>query len=69
MNRCLKIGDLVRWNYFGRNENTDLTSVGIIVSDYEHNHEGEVYKNVYWMEHQWVRPINPIHLEVISETR
>ncbi len=67
----MKAGDLVRWNYFGQSATTDEEKmVGIILSDY-HDKSGhdQVYKNVFWMKHQWVRPINPIHLEVISESR
>lgn len=66
----MKQGDLVRWNYFGRNENTDFEAHGIIISDYyDKGICDEPYKNVYWMKQRWVRPINPIHLEVINESR
>ena len=64
----MKAGDIVRWNYFGQSMNIGSEPIGVIVSDYRD--KGEVtFKNVYWMEKNWVRPINPIHLEVISETR
>ena len=63
----MKAGDLVRWNYFGQSMDVGSEPIGLIVSDYfQKGENGEVYKNVYWMEKQWVRPINPIHLEVIS---
>ena len=68
----MKAGDLVRWNYFGRNENMDgVELLGIIISDY---YDGGIkpedpWKNVYWMKDQWIRPINPIHLELLNESR
>jgi len=66
----MKAGDLVRWNYFGKNMNVGNEPIGLIVSDYANPYDqDEDYKNVYWFEHQWVRPIKPIHLEVISESR
>ena len=66
----MKPGDLVRWNYFGQSMNVGSEPIGLIVSDYyDKGEHAEVYKNVYWLERQWVRPINPIHLEVISESR
>ena len=66
----MKVGDLVRWNYFGQNMNTGEEAVGFIVSDYwQKGEDGAVYKNVFWMKQQWIRPIHPQHLEVISESR
>ena len=66
----MKAGDLVRWNYFGQSMNVGNEPIGFIVSDYyDKGEHTEVYKNVYWLSRQWVRPINPIHLEVISEGR
>ena len=63
----MKAGDLVMWKYNGK---LNPKKVGIIVSDYyDKGIRDEPYKNVYWTEQQWVRPINPIHLEVISESR
>ena len=66
----MQAGDLVRWNYFGQSMDVGNEPIGLIVSDYyDDGNRDEPYKNVYWMEQQWVRPINPIHLEVISESR
>ena len=66
----MKKGDIVRWNYFGQNMNVGNEPIGFIVSDYfQKGENGEVYKNVFWMKEQYVRPINPIHLEVINEKR
>ena len=63
-------GDLVRWNYFGQSMDVGNETIGLIVSDYyDKGIRDKPYKNVYWLERQWVRPINPIHLEVISESR
>lgn len=66
----MQAGDLVRWNYYGQSMDVGNEPIGLIVSDYyDKGIRDEPYKNVYWMEQQWVRPINPIHLEVISESR
>jgi hypothetical protein len=66
----MKAGDVVRWNYFGQSMNVGTEPIGVIVSDYyDKGIRDEPYKNVYWMEQRWVRPINPIHLEVINESR
>ena len=66
----MKAGDLVRWNYFGQSMNVGNEPIGVILSDYyDKGIRDKPYKNVYWTEQQWVRPINPIHLEVISEAR
>lgn len=56
------------WKYNGK---LDQKKTGIIVSDYLHCQEkdGIHYKNVYWLDDQWVRPIRPRFLEVISESR
>ena len=63
----MQSGDLVRWNYFGQSMDVGNEPIGLIVSDYyDDGIRDKPYKNVYWMEQQWVRPINPIHLEVIS---
>ena len=45
--------------------------LGVIISDY---YDGGIrpedpWKNVYWMKDQWIRPINPIHLELLNESR
>ena len=63
----MKVGDLVMWNYYGKNK--DVGMIGLVVSDYHDKGSQQVFKNVYWVKKQWVRPINPIHLEVISESR
>ena len=66
----MKVGDLVRWNHFGQSKNVDNEPFGVIVSDYyDKGKHKNTWKNVFWMEQQWVRPINPIHLEVINESR
>jgi len=53
------------WKYDGK-LNPKMT--GVIVSDYIAV-SGSVLKNVYWFEHQYVRPIEQQYLEVISESR
>ena len=66
----MKAGDLVRWNYFGQSMNVGNEPIGVIVSDYYDNGiRDEPYKNVYWLDQQWVRPIKQQYLEVISESR
>ena len=64
----MKLGDLVMWKWNGR---IDLDKTGIIVSDYLQcqDFDGTFYKTVYWFDNQWVRPIRPEFLEVISESR
>ena len=61
----MKSGDLIMWKYDGK-LNPKMT--GIIVSDYAAA-SGSILKNVYWFEHQYVRPIEQQYLEVISESR
>ena len=61
----MKSGDLIMWKYDGK-LNPKMT--GIIVSDYAAS-SGSILKNVYWFEHQYVRPIEQQYLEVISEAR
>ena len=64
----MKAGDLVMWKWNGE---LDPEKTGIIVSDYTHSipPDGGFYKNVYWFDCQWVRPINPEYLEVLNESR
>ena len=64
----MQAGDLVMWKYNGV-LNHDMT--GMIVSDYtlSRSKDGSILKNVYWFEHQYVRPIEQQYLEVISESR
>ena len=53
------------WKYHGK---LDPKKTGIIVSDYTASRapDGSSYKNVYWFDRQWVRPIEQQYLEVIS---
>ena len=60
----MKSGDLVMWKWDGE---VSSYKMGIIVSDY--TEDGSSYKNVYWFHNEWVRPIEPQYLEVISESR
>ena len=64
----MQAGDLIMWKWNGK-LNPDMT--GIIVSDYtlSRSKDGSILKNVYWFEHQYVRPIEQQYLEVISERR
>ena len=64
----MQAGDLIMWKWNGK-LNPDMT--GIIVSDYtlSRSKDGSILKNVYWFEHQYVRPIEQQYLEVISEGR
>ena len=64
----MQAGDLVMWKWQGK-LNPDMT--GMIVSDYtlSLSKDGSILKNVYWFEHQYVRPIEQQYLEVISESR
>tara|TARA_B100000282_G_scaffold242437_2_gene185446 strand:- start:476 stop:670 length:195 start_codon:yes stop_codon:yes gene_type:complete len=64
----MKTGDLVMWKYNGH---LDHKKTGVIVSDYTQSipPDGGFYKNVYWFDCQWVRPIEQQFLEVISESR
>jgi len=45
--------------------------IGVVISDYTESRapDGSSYKNVYWFDQQWVRPIEQQYLEVISESR
>ena len=62
----MQAGDLIMWKWTGK-----LTpkKTGIIVSDYTLSRakDGSILKNVYWFEHQYVRPIEQQYLVVISE--
>lgn len=64
----MKTGDLVMWKY---NATLDPKKTGVIVSDYTQSRgrDGYILKNVYWLDCQWVRPIEQQFLEVISESR
>ena len=64
----MKAGDLVMWKY---NATLDPKKIGVIVSDYmqSRSKDGSILKNVYWLDYQWVRPIEQQFLEVISESR
>ncbi len=64
----MKAGDLVMWKWKGE---VSSEMMGIIVSDYTEStaKDGSTYKNVYWFHKKWVRPIEPQHLEVVSEGR
>ena len=59
----MQVGDLVMWKWNGK---LDPHKTGIIVSDYMQSYDGVSYRNVYWFDCQWVRPINPEYLEVIG---
>ncbi len=64
----MKVGDLVMWKYNGA---LNSEKVGLVVSDYTQSRakDGSILKNIYWMDMQWVRPIEQQYLEVISESR
>ena len=64
----MKAGDLVMWKYNGA---LNPEKVGLVVSDYTQSRakDGSILKNIYWMDMQWVRPIEQQYLEVISESR
>jgi len=64
----VKVGDLVMWKWNGE---LDPEKIGIVVSDYAQSRakDGSILKNIYWMDMQWVRPIEQQYLEVISESR
>ena len=63
----MKAGDLVMWKWKGQ---VSSEKVGVIISDYTLSlaPDGSSYKNVYWFDQQWVRPIEQQYLEVISES-
>ena len=64
----MQAGDLIMWKWKGK---LDPEMTGVIVSDYtlSRSKDGSILKNVYWFEHQYVRPIEQQYLEVISERR
>ena len=64
----MKVGDLVMWKYNGT---LNPEKIGVVVSDYTQSRakDGSILKNIYWMDMQWVRPIEQQYLEVISESR
>ena len=63
----MQSGDLVMWKWNGE---VSSEKIGVIVSDYyDDGIRDEPYKNVYWLDQQWVRPIKQQYLEVISESR
>ena len=63
----MQAGDLIMWKWKGK---LNPEMIGIIVSDYtlSRSKDGSILKNVYWFEHQYVRPIEQQYLEVISES-
>ena len=63
----MQSGDLVMWKWNGE---VSSEKIGLVVSDYyDDGIRDEPYKNVYWFDQQWVRPIEQQYLEVISESR
>ena len=64
----MKVGDLVMWKWKGE---LNPDKIGLVVSDYTQSRskDGSILKNIYWMDMQWVRPIEQQYLEVISESR
>ena len=64
----MKVGDLVMWKWKGE---VSSEKVGVIISDYTLSlaPDGSSYKNVYWFDQQWVRPIEQQYLEVISASQ
>ena len=64
----MQAGDLVMWKWNGE---VSSEKIGVIISDYTESRapDGSSYKNVYWFDQQWVRPIEQQYLEVISESR
>ena len=63
----MQSGDLVMWKWNGE---VSSEKIGVIISDYyDDGILDEPYKNVYWFDQQWVRPIKQQYLEVISESR
>ena len=64
----MKVGDLVMWKYNGV---LNPDKIGLVVSDYTQSRskDGSILKNIYWMDMQWVRPIEQQFLEVINESR
>ena len=64
----MKSGDLVMWKWNGE---VSSEKVGVIISNYTLSlaPDGSSYKNVYWFDQQWVRPIEQQYLEIISEGR
>lgn len=56
------------WKYNGE---LNPEKIGIVVSDYIQSRakDGSILKNIYWMDMEWVRPIEQQYLEVISEGR
>ena len=64
----MQAGDLVVWKWNGE---VSSEKIGMIISDYTLSlaPDGSSYKNVYWFDQQWVRPIEQQYLEVISESR
>lgn len=64
----MNVGDLVMWKYNGE---LNPEKIGIVVSDYIQSRakDGSILKNIYWMDMEWIRPIEQQYLEVISEGR
>ena len=64
----MQSGDLVMWKWNGE---VSSEKIGVVISDYTESRapDGSSYKNVYWFDQQWVRPIEQQYLEVISESR
>ena len=64
----MNVGDLVMWKYHGV---LNPEKIVIVVSYFpgSRSKDGSVLKNIYWMDKQWVRPIEQQFLEVINESR
>jgi len=62
----MKVGDLVRYNYKGRNPD-NLT--GVIVSNYYRSGNGKLYnchRGVFWACREGIYPIDVKYLELVD---
>ena len=61
----MQSGDLVMFVWGGT---PYPDKIGVIISEYEGTpaENGLPLKNVYWIDHQWVRPIKQEFLKVLS---
>ena len=65
----MKIGDLVKYNYKGKNPDN---LIGIVMSNHYKTGNGKIYechRGVWWMCKDRISPVSTEYLEIISDSR
>ena len=66
----MKTGDLVRYNYEGKNSDNSL--IGIVMSDHYKAGNDKIYnshRDIWWMCKDRISPVDIEYLEVVNDNR